>query len=1558
MKSRFLKVGVCILIFFSLICVSNLLFRPVYERLGKTFEGALVFLGEKVRDEFGLEISYENISPSILRGIRVTGISISDSKTRAPVAGVRSASVSYSIPALLKGDFSHALKHVSLRDVDISVVEGKNDSWIEKISEFAKKKSSFDAQGSLEISDGFSEKSHENFEQGVSTSEKISAALEGIDVSFLRDLRIYRMRARYEKGGSIFSGEVSRANFVNTDGGHTDASLRGNFDFEISGREILGDFDFSASIPNSLDGSNAVLRVANITAEGCRVRYLGFLAEYRDKIVSLKMLPNSQDIYAELVASLESGDASAKFFANNFNVSRMVQTSGRSQVAKSVFAMNFSISAETDFNINSKKFSYSSSGNVFVPARAIPREEFSSDMLVSYSVSGDEEKISVPDFRVSGERYNLSFSGGFNFKKIEPFGNLYVESFMLPNGGVISTEVYFEPQAEGFMCFSPQVNLGERTLTAAMLNVIPSEDSWDFTFEVSDYSHETAERPGLFSLYGSFSPNADAFQASASLDMVYLDSMAMLYSFFAERTIRPLLERLAAALTPFVFSCDAFASSEEGEYSFNVPYAFIANTVRDDQMLMLSADGNREIINLERLEVAFAKQRLLMDAQSALLGEGGDRSIVGRIELNDIPYIFTGQLSENWISIDSEYGFRFSMNTDTSGEEAVLTGLFSVDEFPLQIGRHSFSLTNETNFSYALSNGPNVIIPRFEGRLTDSESTLRPAVSFSANVDSTGAVFRNISYSDSVSNLTGDGNVFVLAQDRKFEEASFLFSLSDLLGLEQVSLSGEISNLARNVLKNASSENGAESSQEIFSDEISETSESLSLEGIPESSLQTEISPLEEPPESSENAENGGTFENLFVDAALEISSLRSQRFVRSSRDSDTVNASLSVRGMLLNPSVSLSVPAANFTVQNTPFVVKAQGLLEDKKLSLGDASVDFGATQVEKIAAEFDFNKFEGEMNFDFKSEILGAKFSSEVSARARALSEIENGIPAVMNFSLDAGAIVKNGIRKFAPYHLEVTKAGDELLISSSENIGLSGTVSRLRDISLRVKNPLPLEFSVDGSVSPDDINLVFSDMFVSLPKLLDGLNVDVVKVRKGNLSGGFSITGTTRNPYFAGALEIVPAEFTCPDFFRRPATTEKITLFMSEQEFYTEPTRCMLRRQPVDVTVNVQMNGFAFESLGVHVQTIDEKFVPLNMNLSEIHVKGDFLANLDILYEGGRTSVSGELVARDTNAEFGATRLNEIFAGFAQPFHNDDDETSNTDVALNIRTESRVQISYSSYLRAVVVPGSEIEVTYFGDQNRLLLDGIVPIRSGELSYLNTNFYIKEGVVHFSDNDESFDPRITVRAETKMRDENGDNVTVSLSVENQHLSELSPRLSASPAKSEREIMEILGTIITADSSNVADFALAYGDQTIQTVFTRKLENALRDFFNFDIFSLRTMVFQNAVKQGIGRSSSGDGQGTFSNPAGNYLDGTTVYIGKYLGDSVFADAMLSMDYDENRTGDKYTLNGLSFRPEIGFELESPFANVRWSIAPDFEDLVNLRLVQNTALTLSWKFNF
>ena len=112
-------------------------------------------------------------------------------------------------------------------------------------------------------------------------------------------------------------------------------------------------------------------------------------------------------------------------------------------------------------------------------------------------------------------------------------------------------------------------------------------------------------------------------------------------------------------------------------------------------------------------------------------------------------------------------------------------------------------------------------------------------------------------------------------------------------------------------------------------------------------------------------------------------------------------------------------------------------------------------------------------------------------------------------------------------------------------------------------------------------------------------------------------------------------------------------------------------------------------------------------------------------------------------------------------------------------------------------------------------------------------------------------------------------------------------------------------------------------------------------------------MVVQNAVKQSVGRNSSASG-----NLAGNYLDGTTVYIGKYFGDSLFADAMLRLDYDKNRLNDEYAYNGISFRPVLGFELAAPFAKIRWSVSPDLESILNAKIVENSALTLSWKFSF
>ena len=249
---------------------------------------------------------------------------------------------------------------------------------------------------------------------------------------------------------------------------------------------------------------------------------------------------------------------------------------------------------------------------------------------------------------------------------------------------------------------------------------------------------------------------------------------------------------------------------------------------------------------------------------------------------------------------------------------------------------------------------------------------------------------------------------------------------------------------------------------------------------------------------------------------------------------------------------------------------------------------------------------------------------------------------------------------------------------------------------------------------------------------------------------------------------------------------------------------------------------------------------------------------------------------------------------------------------------------------------------------------LKGDVVLRGGEVSYLNRNFYLKEGSISLNENQSNFDPLVTIRGQINERDASGDPVLITLSAIKQHVSDFDPVLSSSPAKSESELMEILGQIIAGDSTSASDVLVSSLDYSVQVTFLRRLEGALRDLCNFDIFSVRTTLVQNSIKQGFNMNSDSEKGALIS----NLFDNTTVYIGKYFGSNIYVDAMMNWTYDENKntSGDAFS-GGLVFHPEMGLELDSPFANIRWRFAPDMESLQQT-WVQSTSITLSWRFNF
>jgi len=1486
-KQRYIKIGVCVLFFLSLLVAVNRLLQPLYVRIGTQIQKTVDSYRTSLKENAGLLISYKSLSPSILSGVSVNGISVVDSKSGLEVASVGRLYLDYSLRDILNGRPDSFIEGLLLRDVEIKILSGENDFWLSQILE--KRKASQSA--------GLEQKLYsERFKELL---EKMN--LQNARINLGSDLRVYRLRFVFKSGAQTFEAAVSKAQVGARGQNKIDANFSGAFDFFSGEEKFSGALDFSALIPRGVEGSSAVLRFSNLSALNYRARFIGFLAEYRAQKLSFKMLPSARNIYAEASVDFNSADCEAKLFADGFNMSNFLQTSNSDKITKGLFEMNFSLNASAKYNYRSGDFGYASSGDIFVPGIVIPSSAFQSDTIVSYSLSGDEKKISIPYFKTSGERYNISFEGAFDFVAKRPSGTFGVESFTLPNGGVISTEVFIEDYKNGFMCFAPQIFFGENVFTAAQFTMLSAEDSWNWTFEVSDYSH--SDEPGVVSVFGSYSPESKAAQASLSFGGIYLDSIVKTSAFFAEESMKPLLMAASDAVKSYVFSCDTFASGVGKEFSFSVPYAILANTSRDDQMLILEADGNEQTFQLSRLEFIFGGQKLLMDGLVEKLEGSSNRLLNGRLELNGIPYTFSGLANKGWIEINSEYGMRFTLRTDTSGQVAKLDGSFEATGFPVKINNNTFSFTTDSSFSYSIDKGLRALIPYFDGRLLEGTSSLEPVVTFAADIDQGGAYFDSVTYSDRVSTLNGSGSFIYRFDGNLFESADFSFDLSNSLSEEKISLEGNVVNSLKTPLTVGS----------LFS---------------------------------------GAFLKNLLITTGLKIVSLRSERFFAGSQETDTVNANIVAQGMAENPFVSIDIPSAVMTIQGKPLSLSAQAIVEDRVFSIQQAVADWGDSRFTKILATFDQKTWDGELTFDLKTDLFGSPVSANARAKIQALSEVGDEGPDSFNIEFDA-VEKKLDKKRSKSYHLGLMKIQKQMIVSSSANIGLSGTISDFRDLDLEIKNSIPFNMKIQGSVAKDDLNVSVSDIQINGRELVESLGVEVAKIYKGIATGGFVLTGSLMDPKFYGQIDIPDAEFNFPNFFKKRAYSRLISMTLDGSQFYTEPTRCDLQNQPLDVTVSIQMDRFALESLEVRVQTIGNDYVPLNLNLSEMHIKGDFLADLSIVLENDTLGVSGELTAKNANAEFGATRLNEIISGFAPADDNDDDDGLPVDVDLRIRSAQRVQISYSTFLRAVVVPGTEIDVSYSSDDKRLLLDGDVPIRSGEIVFMNSSFYIKEGEIHFKNTDESFDPSVSVLAECKTRDENSEPVTITLQVDKQRLSQLKPRLSSSPARSEREIMEILGGLITSNSNNAAYLALATGDYALQSVLIRRLENALRDFFKFDIFSVRTMVVQNAVKQSVNRNSSGS-----DNLAGNYLDGTTVYIGKYFGEALFADAMLRLNYDKNRIGNGYTYDGISFRPELGFELASPFAKIRWSVSPDLESILNMKIVENTALTLSWKFSF
>jgi hypothetical protein len=329
-----------------------------------------------------------------------------------------------------------------------------------------------------------------------------------------------------------------------------------------------------------------------------------------------------------------------------------------------------------------------------------------------------------------------------------------------------------------------------------------------------------------------------------------------------------------------------------------------------------------------------------------------------------------------------------------------------------------------------------------------------------------------------------------------------------------------------------------------------------------------------------------------------------------------------------------------------------------------------------------------------------------------------------------------------------------------------------------------------------------------------------------------------------------------------------------------------------------------------------------------------------------------VNGDLTAQETEISLDAAEL-------ARAQEEDMWDTLPIPVTADIMVTAgrRVEFLWPTrdfpMLRAYADMGAGARITVDTIGRRFSFTGDIDLRSGEIFYFERNFLIRNGTLSFNENEQQFDPRISARAETKDRTNEGP-VTISMIVDNAPLLSFQARFESSPALSQMEIFSLLGQSITGNPNGAEGegannaFLASSADLLTQFQVVHRIERTIRDFLRLDMFSIRTQVLQNYVFQAIGlHKDPVDRIAT----VGNYFDNTSVYVGKYIGSDMFIHSMVSLRYDET----KPTMGGYTFEPDFGVELRSPLGNIRWNLVPTHPE--NWYISDNS-FTISWNWVF
>ena len=1466
------------LVFVALMALTALTMRPLQIRLQEKME--------KIRDDgimaaeqfLGRKILYGSIGPSLFGLLDIRNIIIERDDGSAFLSIVR-LRLSYSLFALIRGEGIDAFQSVRIDRPVLSFDLDKDADLLERFGA-DKRDNGSSSGGQITHSDGqktesFLDMLPESFHCNIWNGEgDFSGSAGQLKLfGFEMDASVHQRRVAFQ-GRWDAVGALRQGSFP------SEAAMSGKISGEYS--ETLEEGSATVDIP-SLAGSFFKFKPITLSF---------FLSSER---LEVRKTHDLSPLAISLVYDIRNDVLSGRMEGENFAPQDLLMFTGDFVEYNPWLGFRFSVNAffeKTD--MNSLEYALDLSGNFpeneVSPYRVLENFRPGPASLV-IQASGTEKKVDIDVFDFNSMYGDLSFQGGVDFSgdagiSAAPYGTLSFRDFRLRGNNGISGDLFIFSVSSVVNIFADNLSAGKTTLSAVDASFYPEESGYLFSFSALSFknieSYENIRMSSILLEGSTDNASSRNFQASLRLDSFSIGAMLDFLEPLLPFADIPAMVR--SAMDDLSVTTEVFFTTDFVHILYNAPRFVAAYEGLRDILAVASLSGTDRRFDLGMGRLSWDKGNAELNC-SVDFSDPGDISFSLGTVYRDFAYFLEGMIQDQrYINIRGSYGLEVYLS---AGEDGIFSGFAQGDVIPIPSGDNFAMVSFLVSLKYASGSYYRASIDRFEILGLATPASPSATLRFQGELDENGLSIPVLHFDDGKGALEGEISV---SWDPSFSYCRFMTEIYSSGRNEQYGLNGVYRD---KTLELFLSGNGMQLSRVNANNALIDGSLRLSWASQDAFNAEALLSSmvwygLER--EVKVSASLRMDSDTLAVnDVRIGYSGLEAAiPFLYIDRSASSAGTEAYIRGNISGRPIGLSLRGdAQFSRMDSWL-----------NLLLGYGSVD-GAFHISE--ARYDTIEASEPFQFDFSS----------TRSRDKVDVKLSGGPGNMLRFRYSADTVP------------------DVLLAEPGSRTSGEG------NFYAALSSPSPVRGSIAGSISPTTIDAQTTDLYVDLASLWRFIppEVDGVMFPGGIVTASVRIVGALADPEFYGTAKGTSVQILVPKFLPEPICPIPTTFLLTGTEMTFGPVDAKVGQGAGVASAWFRFENWIPNTFSIDINVTDRTPIPYAFDVSGIIARGLASGKLIVAMEEMILTISGDLVAHNTEVSLNANEMAAMENTQNLPPVN---EKVTTITNISIRSGRRVEFFWPSadfpMLQANADMGTGIHLTSDSTSRRFTLSGDLKIRSGELFYLERNFYLREGTIFFKEDETDFDPKISARAEIRDRTESGP-VTISLIIDYAPLRYFTPRFESNPPLSQLEIYSLLGqnpqgdALAAGQQRNLATSALI--DSLAQFMVIRGVQRQVRDFLGLDMLSVRTQVFQNMVLQATGTGPEPNTLGS-TYRVGNYFDNSTVFLGKYFGADLFGQAMLSFKYDE----DKISLGGLRLEPEIGLEMRNPLFDVRFNMLP------------------------